>query len=121
MQYIDHLRCNNKFYKLIDYDITVEKDNEVVQEANFECEVKKDKDGWGVYEKDGNLWVATFHDEIAANEFAKEYPKLKEEYLKKAAAIEAEDSLVEDDNAEGAKLDEAEKALTVKDVLDDIN
>lgn len=121
LQYIDHLRCNDKFYKLIDYDITVEKDNEVVQEANFECEVKKDKDGWGVYEKDGNLWVATFHDEIAANEFAKEYPKLKEEYLKKAAAIEAEDSLVEDDNAEGAKLDEAEKALTVKDVLDDIN
>ena len=116
------MRCNDKFYKLIDYGITVEKDNdEVVQEANFECEVKKEDDGWAIYEKDGHLWVATFHDEIAANEFAKEYPKLKAEYLKKAAAIEAENSLVEDDSSDGAKIDESQKALTVKDVLDDIN
>lgn len=122
LEYIGDLRCNDKFYKLIDYGITVEKDSdEVVQEANFECEVKKENDGWAIYEKDGHLWVATFHDEIAANEFAKEYPKLKAEYLKKAAAIEAENSLVEDDNSDGAKIDESQKALTVKDVLDDIN
>ena len=122
LEYINDLRCNDKFYKLIDYDITVEKEgNEVVQEAKFECIVKQDKDGWGVYEKEGNFWVATFHDEIAANEFAKEYPKLKAEYLKKAAAIEAEDSLVEDDNSDGAKVDESQKALTIKAALEEIN
>lgn len=118
LEYISDIRCNDKFYKLIDYNITVEKDTDVVEESKFECIVKEESDGWGVYEKDENIWVATFHDEIAANEFAKQYPKLKADYLKKAAAFKAEDELVEDDKA---KLNEAEKSLTVKDMLDDIN
>ena len=121
LQYIGDLRCNDKFYKLIDYGITVEKDSdEVVQEAKFDCIVKKANDGWAVYEKDEDIWVATFQDELVAQQFANDYPKLKADSIKKAAAVEADNALVEDDTLKDAKLSDTELDEKIEEALKNI-
>ena len=91
---------NDKLFKLYSGGLqtnesTEEKLNEddIVQEASkFECIVKPEKDGsFGVYEKSDNFWVATFQNQIAAEEFALQYPQMKEKYLR----AEAEEKMVE--------------------------
>lgn len=70
----------------------------------FKCKVvKKHEDGEDVWSvetadpKEGG-WVATFHDEIAAEQFAEEYPELKAKYLEKAAAVSLDESISNEDD-----------------------
>jgi len=58
--------------------------------TRWDCEVIEKDGKFEVHEKKDHLWVATFGSKSAAEAFAKEYPTMKEEYLKKARAIESE-------------------------------
>ena len=88
----------------------------------FKCKVVKVKengeDAWRVEEASDGSWVATFHDELAANAFAEEYPKLRAEYIDDEVEIES------DDNAEAVKktdeCDVEEKELD-KDIEESLN
>ena len=57
----------------------------ISESTRWECRIKEEKENgetvYSIYEVDGNLWVATFHDKNGAEAFAKAYPKLKEKYL----------------------------------------
>lgn len=86
-------------------------ESEEVDEADlskFKCRVVKAKengdDVWRVEEVSDGAWVATFHDEKAANAFAEEYPELRAKYIDDAAKVESDDS--NEDSAE--KTDECD-------------
>ena len=98
-------------------------EDEIVSEASkYECIVKDEGEGkFGVYEKDGNIWVATFSSEEAAKGFADGYPALKDKYLKSAKEAEdnAEMTEVEAEEA-AAKADEAELDKEIDEALEEI-
>ena len=121
--------CNNKFYKLINYDTYVEgedekvnKDEIVAEASKYECIVKDEGEGkFGVYEKDGNIWVATFSSKEAAKGFADGYPALKDKYLKSAKEAEDETKMTEAEEQEAAaKADEAELDKKIDEALKEI-
>lgn len=59
-----------------------ESDNVDEAVADWQCIVKKENNEFAVYEKNSGAWVATFPDENTAEGFCKEYPALKEKYVK---------------------------------------
>ena len=129
LAYIDDKMCNNKFYKLINYDTYVEgedekvNEDEIVSEASkYECIVKDEGEGkFGVYEKDGNIWVATFSSEEAAKGFADGYPALKDKYLKSEKEAEDNAEMTEAESEEAAvKADEAELDKEIDEALKEI-
>lgn len=88
-------------------------ESEVVAEAaKWECTVKDEDDGkFGVYEKDGNIWVATFNTKESAEAFAKQYPSLKSKYLKTA-----KDAVSETEPATEAGTEAADEAALDKEI-----
>ena len=98
-------------------------EDEIVSEASkYECIVKDEGEGkFGVYEKDGNIWVATFSSEEAAKGFADGYPALKDKYLKSAKEAEDNAKMTEAEAEEAAaKADEAELDKEIGEALKEI-
>lgn len=129
LDHIDDPYVNDKFYKLIDYDIKVEKEDvnedDIVAEASrWDCEVtKEEEDGeevWKIYEKNDHIWVATFHDEAAANAFAKTYPKMKEDYLKQAREAETKEEMVEKEEPSVEEVAEKELDDKIEEAMKEI-
>lgn len=93
-RFMDKVAANQR-----DVDIRPsEESEENVDEADlskYKCKVEKVKengeDAWKISEVETGLWVATFHDEKAANAFAEEYPELRAKYIDDAAKIESDD------------------------------
>lgn len=54
----------------------------ILSEKSSECIVKVEGNKFAVYEKDDNIWLATFANELIAKDFANDYPKLKTKYIK---------------------------------------
>ena len=88
-----------------------EESEENVDEADlskYKCKVEKvkekGKDAWKISEVESGLWVATFHDEKAANTFAKEYPALHAKYIDDTAKIESDG----DNKTSAEKTDECD-------------
>lgn len=115
LEYIDSTRCNDKFYKLIDYDIKVEKEeadvneDDLVSEDTCECIVKQEEDGkFSVCEKEDNAWIAAFANETAANDFANNYPQMKTKYTKAAQESDTKKEMLE------KEVDPSDKELAEK-------
>lgn len=83
------------------------------ESSKWECKIKKEKENgeivYSIYEVNGNIWVATFHDKKSANIFAKAYPKIKERYL---AQSTIEQSTIE--SKEISEVDVLEQELDKK-------
>lgn len=122
LAYLNSAQCNNKFYKLIDYDTYVE--NEVVAEAaKWECVVKDDVDGkFNVFEKDGNIWVASFSSKETAEAFASQYPNMKSKYLTAAKDIVGEAALAPESDTDEpvTAADEAELDKEIDEAVEEI-
>ena len=106
---------NDKYYRLHvgSFGECGDVDINEVDSDKFKCKVTKVKengeDAWKIEELDGS-WVATFHDEAAANAFAEQYPVLKAKYINQSVS-EAQQNVEES----------AGKGSTLKEVLDDLN
>lgn len=89
----------------------------ILSEKTFECVVKNENGKYAVYEKDGNIWVATFANKTGAYEFAEEYPKLKEKYLKDD---EQKDKMVEKEPEAKKDIFEEELNRDIEEALKEI-
>jgi hypothetical protein len=83
------------------------------ESSKWECKINKERENgetvYSIYEVNGNIWVATFHDKKSANIFAKAYPKIKERYLAQST-IESKE-ISEDDVLEQELDKKIEEAL----------
>lgn len=89
----------------------------ISESTKWECKIKKEKENgetvYGIYEINGNVWVATFPDKNSAEIFAKAYPKIKERYLAQQPEIESKE-ISEDDISDqelDKKIEEALKKI----------
>lgn len=87
-----------------------------MQEAQHGCIVKKNEDGWGVYEKEDNFWVATFRSEEAAKDFADEYQDLKSRYLARESEKDKK-QVQQNAEAEDKKRDDVELDRDIEEAL----
>ncbi len=116
-------RCNDQYFKLQELDFRVEDDKETTNEADasrFACKVIKTKedgkDAWAVETVSG-MWVATFFEEKIAQQFAEEYPAMKQKYIddmqKFAAQFEEENPIAKTEEVDEEQLDaEIEEAVS---------
>lgn len=97
LKYISNTKFNNKFYKLKLYKNECKQlhEDDILPKEKFECSVKKENGKFSVYEKNSNLWLATFANEDIANDFANTYPKLKAKYQKEAESEKSKKQILE--------------------------
>lgn len=111
LKLIDRKTVNDTYYSLRrNLDLKDSEQSDDVEK--FECYVEKVSDGFGIYQKNGNRWIATFADEDEANAFAAEYPVLMAEHSAEVTAIESEkaETAKKIEETDDEKLDRAIEA-----------